>query len=281
MYTTLKSVLAEADDLNMAIGAFNTHNLEMVQAIIRAACNQKTPVIIQTSEGTAKYVGMRTLVAVVKSLSEEYGVDAVLHLDHAKDWGNIREAVDAGFTSVMYDGSAFPFKENILGTKQVVEYAHAAGASVEAELGTVGGTEDGVAVKSKEVHLTDPADAAEFIKQTGIDALAVAIGTNHGQYKSKTHIDFDVLESINDVATRPLVIHGGTGVSEDDIHHVIDLGIRKFNVGTELLVQWNRKSRELYDANKENTSNRYNVMPALDVITKVVEHKISLFKNIK
>ena len=207
MYTTLKSVLAEADDLNMAIGAFNTHNLEMVPAIIHAACNQKTPVIIQTSEGTAKYVGMRTLVAVVKSLSDEYGVDAVLHLDHAKDWDNIREAVDAGFTSVMYDGSAFPFKENILGTRQVVEYAHAAGASVEAELGTVGGTEDGVAVESKEVHLTDPADAVEFIKQTGIDALAVAIGTNHGQYKSKTHINFDVLKSISDVATRPLVIH--------------------------------------------------------------------------
>ena len=280
MYTTLKNVLAEASELNMAIGAFNTHNLEMVQAIVKAANNQKTPVIIQTSEGTAKYVGMKTLVAVCKSLADEYCVDVDLHLEHAKNWDNIREAVDAGYGSVMYEGSALPFKENILGTKRVVEYAHAAGASVEAELGTVGGTEDGVVVNPDAVRLTEPSQAVEFIDKTDIDALAVAIGTNHGQYKSKTHINFDVLKSIYEVAQRPLVIHGGTGVSDEDIHHVIDLGIRKFNVGTELLVQWNRKSKELYDTNKENTSNRNNVMPALDVITEVVEHKISLFKNI-
>ena len=260
MYTTLKSVLKEASELNMAIGAFNTHNLEMVQAIVKAANNQRTPVIIQTSEGTAKYVGMRTLVAVCKSLAEEYGVNVDLHLDHAKNWDNIREAVDAGFGSVMFDGSALPFKENILGTRRVVE--------------------DGVAVASDAVRLTDPAQAVEFIDKTDIDALAVAIGTNHGQYKSKTNINFDVLKSIYEVAQRPLVIHGGTGVSDNDIHRVIDLGIRKFNVGTELLVQWNRKSKELYDSNKENTSNRNNVIPALDVVQEVVEHKISLFKNI-
>lgn len=281
MYTTLEKVLEEADELNMAVGAFNTHNLEMVQAIVRAACNQRTPVIIQTSEGTAKYVGMKTLVAVATSLADEYGVNVDLHLDHAKNWDNIREAVDAGYGSVMFDGSALPFKENILGTKRVVEYAHAAGASVEAELGTVGGTEDGVAVDAVEVRLTDPDDAVEFIDKTGIDALAVAIGTNHGQYKSKTHINFEVLDSIHKVATKPLVIHGGTGVSDDDIHHVIDLGIRKFNVGTELLVRWNRTSKELYDTNKENCSNRNNVVSALDVITEIVEHKISLFKNIQ
>ena len=137
-----------------------------------------------------------------------------------------------------------------------------------------------VAVASDAVRLTDPAQAVEFIDKTDIDALAVAIGTNHGQYKSKTNINFDVLKSIYEVAQRPLVIHGGTGVSDNDIHRVIDLGIRKFNVGTELLVQWNRKSKELYDSNKENTSNRNNVMPALDVVQEVVEHKISLFKNI-
>lgn len=280
MYTTLVGMLSEAEELNMAIGAFNAHNLEMVPAIVRAASNQKTPVIIQTSEGTAKYVGMRTLVSVVRSLADEHGVDVALHLDHAKNWDNIREAVDAGYTSVMFDGSSLPFKENILGTKRVVEYAHAAGASVEAELGTVGGTEDGVVVAANDVHLTNPQDAVDFIEKTGIDALAVAIGTNHGQYKSKTNINFDVLESIHRVATRPLVIHGGTGVSDGDIHKVIDRGIRKFNVGTELLVQWNLRSRELYSSNKENTSNRNNVVPALETITEVVEQKIRLFKNI-
>lgn len=280
MYTTLKNVLAEASQLTMAVGAFNTHNLEMTQAIIKAASNQKTPVIIQTSEGTAQYVGMKTLVAVVSSLAKEFGVNAVLHLDHAKNWDIIREAVDAGYTSVMFDGSSLPFKDNILGTKRVVEYAHAAGVSVEAELGTVGGTEDGIVVNPDAVRLTEPEDAAEFIDKTNIDALAVAIGTNHGQYKSKTNINFDVLDSIHAAVEAPLVIHGGTGVSDDDIHHVINSGIRKFNVGTELLVNWNRKSKELYGINKENTSNRNNVVPALEIVQEIVEHKISLFKNI-
>ena len=279
MYTTLRDVLAEAEQLNMAIGAFKTHNLEMVQAIIKAANNQKTPVIVQTSEGTATYIGMKTLVAVCRSLAGEYGVNVDLHLDHAKDWDIIREAVDAGYASVMFDGSALPFKENILGTKRVVEYAHAAGTSVEAELGTVGGTEDGIAVADSTVRLTDPNDAVEFVGKTGIDALAVAIGTNHGQYKSKTNINFEVLEAIHQVVAKPLVIHGGTGVSDEDVHGVIDRGIRKFNVGTELLVQWNRTSRELYDSNKENASNRNNVVPALEVVIGIVEHKISLFKN--
>ncbi|MDY2787983.1 MAG: class II fructose-bisphosphate aldolase [Atopobium sp.] len=280
MYTTLKNVLAEASQLTMAVGAFNTHNLEMTQAIIKAASNQKTPVIIQTSEGTAQYVGMKTLVAVVSSLAKEFGVNVVLHLDHAKNWDIIREAVDAGYTSVMFDGSSLPFKDNILGTKRVVEYAHAAGVSVEAELGTVGGTEDGIVVNPDAVRLTEPEDAAEFIDKTNIDALAVAIGTNHGQYKSKTNINFDVLDSIHAAVEAPLVIHGGTGVSDDDIHHVINSGIRKFNVGTELLVNWNRKSKELYGINKENTSNRNNVVPALEIVQEIVEHKISLFKNI-
>lgn len=281
MYTTLKEVLKEANELNMAIGAFNTHNLEMLPAIIKAAVQEKTPVIIQTSCGTANYVGHRNLVAVCKSLAEEYGVDVVLHLDHAKDYDEIRKAIDAGYSSVMFDGSSLPLKENILGTKRVVAYAKAHGVSVEAELGTVGGTEDGVAVAMDMVRYTDPDDAVTFVKQTGIDALAVAIGTNHGQYKSKTEISFDQLEKIRNAVDIPLVIHGGTGVKDEDVQRVIDLGIRKFNVGTELLVGWNRKSRECYDSHKENVSNRDNVVPCLDVITEIVRRKIQLFKNVK
>lgn len=281
MYVTLREVLAEANQLNMAVGAFNTHNLEMLPAIIRAAAAQKTPVIIQTSEGTASYVGHRNLVAVAKSMADELGVDVVLHLDHAKNFDEIRKALDAGYSSVMYDGSALPFKENILGTKRVVSYAKKTGASVEGELGTVGGTEDGVAVADADVRYTEPEQAVEFIEKTGIDALAVAIGTNHGQYKSKTNISFEQLEKIRDAVNGfPLVIHGGTGVKDEDVRRVIDLGIRKFNVGTELLVNWNITSRDAYNEHKENTSNRNNVMPALEVIQGIVEHKIELFKNI-
>ena len=281
MYVTLREVLAEASQLNMAVGAFNTHNLEMLPAIIRAAVAQKTPVIIQTSEGTASYVGHRNLVAVAKSMADEFGVDVVLHLDHAKNFDEIRKALDAGYSSVMYDGSALPFKENILGTKRVVSYAEKTGASVEGELGTVGGTEDGVAVADADVRYTEPEQAVEFIEKTGINALAVAIGTNHGQYKSKTNISFEQLEKIRDAVDGfPLVIHGGTGVKDEDVRRVIDLGIRKFNVGTELLVNWNVTSRDAYNAHKENTSNRNNVMPALEVVQSIVEHKIKLFKNI-
>jgi fructose-bisphosphate aldolase, class II len=279
MYCTLKQVLEKAESLNMAIGAFNTHNLEMLPAIIKAAVSQRTPVIIQTSCGTANYVGHRNLVAVCKSMAEEYGADVVLHLDHAKDYNEIRKAIDAGYSSVMFDGSSYPLKENILGTRQVVEYAKVHGVSVEAELGTVGGTEDGIVVEQSEVRYTEPADAVEFIEKTGIDALAVAIGTNHGQYKSKTNINFQRLEEIRNAVAFPLVIHGGTGVKEEDVKKVIDLGIRKFNVGTELLVEWNKKSKECYDANKENISNRENVVPCLNAIQEIVEHKIALFKN--
>ncbi len=281
MYVTLREVLAEASQLNMAVGAFNTHNLEMLPAIIRAAVAQKTPVIIQTSEGTASYVGHRNLVAVAKSMADEFGVDVVLHLDHAKNFDEIRKALDAGYSSVMYDGSALPFKENILGTKRVVSYAEKTGASVEGELGTVGGTEDGVAVADADVRYTEPEQAVEFIEKTGINALAVAIGTNHGQYKSKTNISFEQLEKIRDAVDGfPLVIHGGTGVKDEDVRRVIDLGIRKFNVGTELLVNWNITSRDAYNEHKENTSNRNNVVPALEVVQGIVEHKIELFKNI-
>lgn len=281
MYVTLREVLAEAQSLNMAIGAFNTHNLEMLPAIIRIAAKEKTPVIIQTSEGTASYIGHRNLVAVCKSMADEYGVNVVLHLDHAKNFDEIRKAVDAGYSSIMFDGSALPFKENILGTKRVVDYAKAAGASVEGELGTVGGTEDGVVVAQSEVCYTDPEQAVEFIEKTGIDALAVAIGTNHGQYKSKTNISFDQLEKIRDAVNGfPLVIHGGTGVSDEDVHRVIDLGIRKFNVGTDLLVNWNVASKKAYNELKENASNRNMVLPAQEAVAEVVEHRIKLFKNI-
>lgn len=280
MYSTLKEVLKEANDLNMAVGAFNTHNLEMLPAIIKAAVKEKTPVIVQTSCGTANYIGHKNLVSICKSMADEYGAEVVLHLDHAKDYDEIRKAIDAGYSSVMFDGSSLPLKENILGTKRVVEYAKKYGVSVEAELGTVGGTEDGIAVAQDEVRYTDPADAVEFVKQTGIDALAVAIGTNHGQYKSKTNINFERLKEIKDVVDIPLVIHGGTGVKEEDVKKVIDLGIRKFNVGTELLVGWNRESKACYDEHKENISNRENVVPCLNVIEEIVSRKIKLFKNI-
>ncbi|MGC3953737.1 MAG: class II fructose-bisphosphate aldolase [Propionicimonas sp.] len=279
MYVTLREVLAEARRLGMAIGAFNTHNLEMVPAIVRGAIAKNVPVIIQTSCGTANFVGHRNLVAVCRQMADDHGVQVVLHLDHATDHDEIRKAIDAGYSSVMFDGSALPLKDNILGTLRVVEYANRAGVSVEAELGVIGGREEGVDVHLDQARYTDPEVAAEFVETTGIDALAVAIGTRHGSYQGKTEISFDRLEAIHQAVSLPLVVHGGTGVKDDDVSRLLALGIAKFNVGTELLVTWNRLSTELYSAHKVNTSNRNNVMPCLDAIQQIVENKLDLFIN--
>lgn len=279
MYTTLKEVTKNAEELNYTVGAFNAHNLEMLPDMIRAAKEMGSPIIIQTSVGTAKYIGYENLVAVCKSMATKEMVDVVLHLDHAKDFDDIKEAIDKGYTSVMFDGSALPFKENILKTRQVVEYAHSKGVSVEGELGTIGGTEEGVHVAQGDKIYTNPKDAAEFTKATGIDALAVAIGTNHGQYKSKTEVNIELLKKINATVDTPLVIHGGTGVKEEDIHELTNNGIRKFNVGTELLVGWTREAKKTFGETKENTSLRNNIMPCNQVVKDIVKHKISIFMN--
>lgn len=280
MYRSLKEVTEVAEKLNMTIGAFNAHNLEMLPEMIRAAKEMGSPIIIQTSVSTANYIGMNVLVAVVKELATSEMVDVALHLDHAQHFDDIKAAIDSGYSSVMYDGSHLSFKENILKTRAVVEYAHLHGASVEGELGTIGGTEDGISVKESEKVYTDPEDAIEFVNQTGVDALAIAIGTNHGQFKSKTDVNIDLLKEINSRVAIPLVIHGGTGVKEEDYPELINFGIRKFNVGTELLVNWTKTAKDSFAETEIDRSLRYNVMPANKKIKEIVQHKIKLFMNL-
>lgn len=281
MYTTLKDVTKQAEELNFTVGAFNTHNLEMLPDMLRAAKEMGAPIIIQTSIDTARYIGFKVLVNVMKAIADEEMVDAVLHLDHARDFDDIKEAIDSGFTSVMYDGSHLPFKENILKTKAVVKYAHARGVSVEGELGTIGGTEEGIHVAEDDKIYTRPEDAVEFVRETGIDALAIAIGTNHGQFKSKTEVNIPLLKEINAVVDVPLVIHGGTGVREEDYAELIDNGIRKFNVGTELLVNWTKTAKETFGETEVNKSLRHNIIPANDAVKNIIKHKIGLFMNVK
>lgn len=280
MYKTLKEVTKTAEELNFTVGAFNTHNLEMLPGMLRAAKDMGAPIIIQTSIDTAKYIGYNVLVSTVRTIANEEMVDAVLHLDHARDFNEIKAAIDAGYTSVMYDGSHLPFKENIMKTKAVVEYAHANGVSVEGELGTIGGTEEGIHVAENDKVYTKPEDAVEFVKETGVDALAIAIGTNHGQFKSKTEVNVELLKEINKVVDVPLVIHGGTGVKEEDYPELINNGIRKFNVGTELLVNWTKTAKDTFGETEVNKSLRHNIIPANDAVDKVIKHKIKLFSNL-
>lgn len=279
MYTTLKDVTLRAEELNYTVGAFNAHNLEMLPDMIRAAKELGSPIIIQTSVDTAKYIGHENLVAVCKSMATKEMVDVVLHLDHARDFNDIKEAIDKGYTSVMFDGSHLPFKENIMKTSAVVEYAHKHGVSVEGELGTIGGTEEGIHVDVNDKVYTDPKDAEEFVKATKVDALAIAIGTNHGQYKSKTEVNVPLLKEINAVVDVPLVIHGGTGVKEADIPELINNGIRKFNVGTELLVTWTKIAKETFGETKVTKSLRHNIIPCNQAVKEIVKHKIEIFMN--
>ncbi|MFL2072993.1 ketose-bisphosphate aldolase [Marinilactibacillus psychrotolerans] len=280
MYTTLKEVTQTAENLNMTIGAFNAHNLEMLPEMIRAAKEMGSPIIIQTSVDTAKYIGFRVMVAVARQLAEDEMVDVALHLDHAKNFDDIKEAIDSGYTSVMYDGSQLPFKENIAKTRAVVQYAHKIGASVEGELGTIGGTEEGIHVDEIDKIYTSPDDVLEFVKETGVDALAIAIGTNHGQFKSKTEVNIPLLKEIHKVTDIPLVIHGGTGVKEEDYPELINNGIRKFNVGTELLVNWTKEAKECFAETPVNKSLRHNVIPANLAVKEIIKHKIGLFMNV-
>lgn len=281
MYTTLKEVTAQATKLNFTVGAFNTHNLEMLPDMLRAAKEIGAPIIIQTSVDTARYIGFKVLVNVMKAIADEEIIDAVLHLDHAKNFDDIKEAIDSGYTSVMFDGSALPFKENILKTRAVVEYAHARGVSVEGELGTIGGTEEGIHVNIDDKVYTRPEDALTFVNATGIDALAVAIGTNHGQFKSKTDVNIPLLKAIHAMVDIPLVIHGGTGVKEEDYPELINNGIRKFNVGTELLVNWTQVAKDKFASTEVNKSLRHNIIPANQAVKEIVKHKMALFMNSK
>lgn len=280
MYRNLSEVTKTAEELNMAIGAFNTHNLEMMPAMIRAAKELGVPIIIQTSIDTAKYIGYKVMAAVAQEIAEDEMVDVCLHLDHARDFDEIKNAIDAGFSSVMFDGSHLPFKENIAKTKAVVAYAHAHGVSVEGELGTIGGTEEGISVSANDKIYTRPQDAVEFVKQTNVDALAIAIGTNHGQYQSKTEVNIPLLKEIHAIVDIPLVIHGGTGVKEEDYPELINNGIRKFNVGTELLVNWTRQAKAKFAETEVNKSLRHNIIPANMAVKDIVKHKAGLFMNV-
>ncbi|BDR61175.1 class II fructose-bisphosphate aldolase [Lactobacillus xylocopicola] len=276
-YKTLKEVLKEAEELDFTVGAFNAHNLEMVPTMIEAAHDEGAPIIIQTSVSTANTEGMRNFVAVCKSMAEHEAVDVVLHLDHARELNDIEAAIEAGYSSVMFDGSLLPFKENIEKTMRVVEYAHKRGVSVEGEIGTIGGTEEGFTVK--EGSYTRPEDAVAFLRECDVDALAVGVGTHHGQFQSKTELNFALIEELNQKLNKPMVIHGGTGVKEEDYHRLTVNGIRKFNVGTELLVAWTEEAKEMFGKTEVNSSLRNNIIPCNDQVHKIIKHKLALFMN--
>lgn len=275
---SMTEMLNKALEGKYAVGQFNINNLEWTQAILAAAEEEKSPVILGVSEGAARHMGgFKTVVMMVKGLLEDMNitVPVAIHLDHGSSYDKCKAAIDAGFTSVMIDASHHPFEENIETTKKVVEYAHANGVSVEAELGTVGGQEDDVVADG--VIYADPKECKELVEKTGIDCLAPALGSVHGPYKGEPNLGFAEMEEIKNLTNMPLVLHGGTGIPVGDIQKSISLGTSKINVNTENQIAFAKRVREVLDADKEVYDPRKFIGPGREAIKETVIGKIREF----
>ncbi|VUX32310.1 class II fructose-bisphosphate aldolase [Blautia luti] len=226
----MKDLLKRAEEKNIGCGAFSVGNMEMVKGAIRAAEELNTPIILQIAEVRLKNSPLHLMGPMMVQAAKEAKVDVAVHLDHGLTFETVDKALELGFTSVMLDASTLPFEENIAGVKAVVEKARKYGATVEAELGLVGGSEDGSCDHG--IRCTDPDDAVVYARETGIDALAVAIGNAHGNYPVAPTLAFDVLEKIHEKVDIPLVLHGGSGITDKDFQKAISLGIRKVNIAT-------------------------------------------------
>ncbi|MGG3842845.1 class II fructose-bisphosphate aldolase [Anoxybacillus kestanbolensis] len=275
---SMTEMLKQALAGKYAVGQFNINNLEWTQAILTAAEEEKSPVILGVSEGAARYMGgFKTVVNMVKGLMEDMNitVPVAIHLDHGSSFEKCKAAIDAGFTSVMIDASHHPFEENVEITSKVVEYAHARGVSVEAELGTVGGQEDDVVAEG--IIYANPDECEELVKRTGIDCLAPALGSVHGPYKGEPKLGFKEMEEIRDRTGVPLVLHGGTGIPTEQIQRAISLGTSKINVNTENQMAFTKVVREVLAKDEKVYDPRKILGPGRDAIKETVIGKMREF----
>ncbi|MDV6379182.1 fructose-bisphosphate aldolase [Sporosarcina sp. GW1-11] len=275
---SMKEMMIKGKQQGYAIGQFNLNNLEYTQAILQAAEEEKSPVILGVSEGAARYMGgFKTVVMMVKGLMEDYGttVPVAIHLDHGSSYEKCKEAIEAGFTSVMIDASSKPLEENIEITKKVVDFAKQHNVSVEAELGVVGGQEDDVIADG--VIYADPAECKELVEKTGIDCLAPALGSVHGPYKGEPNLGFEEMEEISKQGDIPLVLHGGTGIPLKDIQRSISLGTSKINVNTENQIQGTQAVRDVLAADSEVYDPRKYLAPMREAIKASVIGKMREF----
>ncbi|MYL57309.1 fructose-bisphosphate aldolase [Virgibacillus halodenitrificans] len=275
---SMKEMLEKGRKQGYAVGQFNLNNLEYAQAILQAAEEEKSPVILGVSEGAARYIGgFNVVVSMVKSLMEAYGttVPVAIHLDHGSSFEKCAEAIHAGFTSVMIDASHDPLEENIATTSKVVELAHIHGVSVEAELGTVGGQEDDVIADG--VIYADPKECLELVEKTGIDFLAPALGSVHGPYKGEPNLGFAEMEEISKTIELPLVLHGGTGIPTKDIQRAISYGTSKINVNTENQIAQAEAVRQVLNDKPDLYDPRKYLGPGTEAIKETVKGKMREF----
>ena len=295
---TSKEMFKKAYEGNYAVGAFNVNNMEIIQGIVDAAKQENAPLILQVSAGARKYANPIYLRRLVEAAIEDTGLDICLHLDHGEDFEICKQCVDDGFTSVMIDGSKYPFEENIGLTKKVVEYAHSKGVVVEAELGKLAGVEDSIMVSAKDATYTDPSQALEFVERTGVDSLAIAIGTSHGAYKFKgvPSLDFERLKTISKLLPNfPLVLHGSSsvpkefvdlcnryggqipgaaGVPEEMLRRASQMGVCKINIDTDLRLALTACIRQYFVEHPSEFDPRKYLGPGRDAIKDMVAHKM-------
>ena len=296
---TTKEMFKKSMEEGFAIGAFNVNNMEIIQAIVEAASEANSPVILQASASAIKYAGINYLMKMVEAACMDYpNVPIALHLDHGPDFETCKICIDAGFTSVMIDGSKYSFEENVELTKKVVDYAHSKGVVVEAELGKLAGVEDEVNVSEKDAIYTNPKEAEEFVKRTGCDSLAIAIGTSHGAYKFKgeAKLRFDILAEIKKlIPDTPIVLHGASsvipelvelcnnyggdipgakGVPNEMLVEASKSGVSKVNVDTDLRLAMTGAIRKVFSEDPSAFDPRKYLVPARDLVKETVKNKI-------
>jgi len=299
MLVTNKDLMVPARRNDYGIGAFNVNNLEAVLAVVEAATEEKSPAIVAVTPSAIKYAGLPYLSKIVRTAAELAPVPLALHLDHGEDFETASKCAGAGFTSVMIDGSSLKFEDNVALTKRVVDMAHVKGVSVEAELGRLAGVEEST-VEEKDAILTDPAVAQEFVERTGVDTLAVAIGTSHGAYKFKAEpkLDFERLKLISKQVDIPLVLHGASsvpgwiiekaakygaelsgakGIPEEHVQKAISMGIAKINIDTDLRLAFTATVREVLANSPKEFDPRKILGPAKEAMNQVVKSKMRLF----
>lgn len=260
MLVNMRDLLADAEEGNYAVGSFSVANMEMVLGVLKAAEELSAPVILQIAEVRLKQSPLEIIGPLMVAAAENAETPVAVHFDHGKTLEKIEDALDIGFTSVMFDGSHLPLDENIEMTKKVIEMAEQYDAAVEAEIGCVGGSEDGS--EDIAINCTKPEDAVRFEKETGVDALAIAIGNAHGNYKATPKLRFDILEEVENITDTPLVLHGGTGISPEDFVKCSKTGIKKINIATATFDTVENTVRKCYN---ENSINGYYDLQAAEV----------------
>ena len=271
-----RQMMENAQSEGYAIAAFNIQNLEMIQAVAEAAWEERSPLIIQTTPGTLKHMEIPYVVACTKAAAEMYDIPIALHLDHCKSYELIAKCMHAGYTSVMIDGSKLPFQENAAVVKEVVDLAKILGIAVEGEIGAIAGVEDDLVVSEEDAGLTIPEEARDFVEVTGLDTLAVAIGTAHGLYVGAPNLDFQRLSAICKLVQNPLVLHGASGVSDSDVKEAIKRGICKVNIATELKVSMAERLQEVFADNPKEIDPRNYMGQAKVAVKELAREKIRL-----